>query len=196
MNEEVIKIITAVALGIGLSASTGFRVFIPMLVASLAAKFGIFHPSGSFEWLGSLPAILAFGSATVVEIVAYYIPFIDNLLDSITTPLSIGAGTLLMTSVLPVDNDLLKWIAGFIVGGGAAATIQTGSVLTRLGSSKFTAGTGNHLLATGENVAAVSTASLAFAIPIVIAVVFIGLFIISFRKFFKWLNKRQLKREV
>lgn len=195
MNEEVIKIITAVALGIGLSASTGFRVFIPMLVASLAARFGVFHPTGSFEWLGSLPAIIAFGSATVAEVAAYYIPFVDNLLDSVTTPLSIGAGTLLMTSVLPIDNDLMKWIMGFIVGGGAAATIQGGSVLTRLTSSKFTAGTGNHVLATGENVAAFGTSSLALFIPIIIAVLFIGLFILSFRKLFKWIKKRKLKRE-
>lgn len=195
MNEEIVKIVTAVALGIGLSASTGFRVFIPMLVASLAAKFGVFHPTGSFEWLGSLPAIIAFGSATVVEIAAYYIPFIDNLLDSITTPLSVGAGTLLMTSVLPIDNELMKWITGFIVGGGAAATIQGGSVLTRLTSSKFTAGTGNHVLATGENVAAVSTASLSFVIPIIIAILFIGLFILTFKKLFSWIKKRKHKKQ-
>lgn len=195
MNEEIVKIVTAVALGIGLSASTGFRVFIPMLAASLAAKFGVFHPTGSFEWLGSLPAIIAFGSATVVEIAAYYIPFVDNLLDSITTPLSIGAGTLLMTSVLPIDNELMKWITGFIVGGGAAATIQGGSVLTRLTSSKFTAGTGNHVLATGENVAAVSTASLSFVIPIIIALLFIGLFILTFKKLFSWIKKRKLKKQ-
>lgn len=193
MNEEVIKIVTAVALGIGLSASTGFRVFIPMLVASLAAKFGVFHPTGSFEWFGSLPAIIAFGSATVIEIAAYYLPFIDNLLDSVTTPLSIGAGTLLMTSVLPVDNELLKWITGFIVGGGAAATIQGGSVLTRLTSSKFTAGAGNNLLATGENVAAIGTSSLAFVIPIVIAIIFIILFFVSFRLLFKWVKKKRTK---
>lgn len=195
MNEEIVKIVTAVTLGIGLSASTGFRVFIPMLVASLAAKFGVFHPTGSFEWLGSLPAIIAFGSATVVEIAAYYIPFIDNLLDSITTPLSVGAGTLLMTSVLPIDNELMKWITGFIVGGGAAATIQGGSVLTRLTSSKFTAGTGNHVLATGENVAAVSTASLSFVIPIIIAILFIGLFILTFKKLFSWIKKRKHKKQ-
>ena len=195
MNEEIVKIVTAVALGIGLSASTGFRVFIPMLIASLAAKFGVFHPTGSFEWLGSLPAIIAFGSATVVEIAAYYIPFVDNLLDSITTPLSVGAGTLLMTSVLPIDNELMKWITGFIVGGGAAATIQGGSVLTRLTSSKFTAGTGNHVLATGENVAAVSTASLSFVIPIIIALLFIGLFILTFKKLFSWIKKRKLKKQ-
>lgn len=189
MNEEAIKIITAIALGIGLSASTGFRVFIPMLVASLAARFGIFHPTGSFEWLGSMPAIIAFGSATVAEVAAYYIPFVDNLLDTISTPLAVGAGTLLMTSVLPVDNNLVKWITGFILGGGASATIQSGSVLTRLGSSKFTAGIGNNVLATGENVAAVTTSSLALFIPIIIAVFFILLFILLFRKLAKWIKK-------
>lgn len=123
MNEEIVKIVTAVALGIGLSAGTGFRVFIPMLVTSLAAKFGIFHPSESFAWMGSMPAIIVFASATIVEVAAYYVPFVDNLLDSITTPLSVIAGTLLMTSVLPIDSNLLKWTTGFIVGGGAAATI-------------------------------------------------------------------------
>jgi len=58
-----------------------------------------------------------------------------------------------VTSVLPIDNDLLKWISGLIVGGGAAATIQGGSVLTRLASSKLTAGSGNPIVATGEHAA-------------------------------------------
>ena len=195
MNEEVIKIITAVALGIGLSASTGFRVFIPMLVASLAAKFGVFHPTGGFEWLGSMPAIITFGAATVAEILAYYIPFVDNLLDSITTPLAVGAGTLLMTSVLPIDNNMMKWVIGFIVGGGAAATIQGGSVLARLTSSKFTGGAGNHAVATGENVAAAGASSLALVIPIIIAVAFIVLFVVIIKKSVNWMKKRKTKKE-
>lgn len=193
MNEEVIKIITAVALGIGLSASTGFRVFIPMLVASLAAKFGVFHPTGGFEWLGSMPAIITFGVATVAEVLAYYIPFVDNLLDSITTPLAVGAGTLLMTSVLPIDNNMLKWVVGFIVGGGAAATIQGGSVLARLTSSKFTAGAGNHAVSTGENVAAAGASALALVIPIIIAIAFIILFVFIIRKSINWMKKRKTK---
>ncbi|MGC3978096.1 MAG: DUF4126 domain-containing protein [Paludibacteraceae bacterium] len=174
-----------------LHASVGFRVFIPMLVASVAAKSGVLHLSQNFEWLGSMPAIIAFASATIIEIIAYYIPFVDNLLDGIATPLSISAGTLLMTSVLPVDNDLLKWITGFILGGGAAATIQSGSVLTRLGATKFTAGTGNHIVATGENMAAFGASSLALFIPVIIAILFLGLFVLSFRKLSKWLKKRK-----
>jgi len=181
MNTEII---TAIALGIGLSASTGFRVFVPMLVASLAAHFNLVPLSESFAWLGSWPAIISFGAATVCEVLAYYIPFVDNLLDTITTPLAVGAGTLLMTSVLPVDNELLKWIGGFIIGGGAAATVQSGSVIARLTSSKFTAGTGNPVVATGENAAALGASVLAIFIPLIIAALFIMLALFIFKKIY------------
>ena len=180
------ELITAVALGVGLSASTGFRVFIPMLVASIAAHFGILPLTDSFHWLGSWAAIISFGTATVVEVAAYYIPFVDNLLDTITTPLAVGAGTLLMTSVLPVDNELMKWITGFILGGGAAATIQSGSVISRLTSSKFTAGAGNPIVSTGENVAALGGSILTLFIPVIIAVAFIVIAFLIFRKLFRW----------
>lgn len=103
MNTELI---TAVAIGIGLAASAGFRVFVPMLVAAIAAKTGVLPLNESFLWLSSWTAIAILGTATVVEILAYYIPVVDNLLDTISTPLAIGAGTLLLTSVLPIDSEL------------------------------------------------------------------------------------------
>jgi hypothetical protein len=185
------EIISAVAIGIGLSASCGFRVFVPMLVASLAAKAGIMPVQEGFAWLAGWPAVIAFGTATVVEIVAYYIPFVDNLLDTITTPLSIIAGTLLMTSVLPVNNDLLKWITGFILGGGTAATIQGGTVLTRLASSKFTAGTGNPVVASGEHAAAFGSSILSLFIPVLVAGIVIIVVFILIRKFRKRLILRR-----
>jgi hypothetical protein len=163
------EVITAVAIGIGLSASCGFRVFVPMLVASIAAKMGIFPVDEGFQWLASWPAIISFGTATVAEILAYYIPFIDNLLDTVTTPMAVGGGTLLLTSVLPIDNEFLKWVAGFLFGGGAAATVQGGTVLTRLASTKFTAGAGNAVVATGEHAAAFGTSVMAVLIPLVFA---------------------------
>jgi hypothetical protein len=182
MNKEII---TAIGIGMGLSASCGFRVFVPMLVASIAAKMGIFQVHEGFTWLASWPAIFCFGTATVAEILAYYVPFVDNLLDTITTPMAVGAGTLLMTSVLPIDNDMLKWITGFIVGGGAAATIQGGSVLTRLASSKFTAGTGNAVVATGEHAAAFGTSALSLFLPLIIAALVLLLVVYLLLKFGK-----------
>jgi hypothetical protein len=177
------EIITAVAIGIGLSASCGFRVFVPMLVASIAAKMGIFPVNEGFQWLAGWPAIISFGTATVAEILAYYIPFIDNLLDTITTPMAVGGGTLLLTSVLPIDNEFLKWAAGFLFGGGAAATIQGGTVLTRLASTKLTAGAGNSVVATGEHAAAFGTSFLAVVFPLVIAALIILLTIYFITKY-------------
>jgi hypothetical protein len=184
------EIITAVAIGLGLSASCGFRVFVPMLVASVAAKTGIFPVNEGFQWLAGWPAIICFGTATVAEILAYYVPFIDNLLDTVTTPLAVGGGTLLMTSILPIDNDLLKWAAGFIFGGGAAATIQSGSVLTRLASAKLTAGTGNVIVATGEHAAAFGTSVLSLFIPLFISALIFLLIIYIIVKF----GEKMLKR--
>ncbi len=191
MNGEILA---AVALGIGLSASVGFRVFIPMLVASVAAHFNIIPLTESFSWLGSWPAMISFGTAAVVEVLAYYIPFVDNLLDTVTTPLAVGAGTLLMTSVLPVDNELMKWIMGFVVGGGAAATMQSGSVLSRLTSSKFTAGTANPVVSTGENVAALGSSLTALFFPVVVAVIFILIAILIFVKLFEWRKHKKNKQ--
>ena len=191
MNGEILA---AVALGIGLSASVGFRVFIPMLVASVAAHFNIIPLTESFSWLGSWPAMISFGTAAVVEVLAYYIPFVDNLLDTVTTPLAVGAGTLLMTSVLPVDNELMKWIMGFVVGGGAAATMQSGSVLSRLTSSKFTAGTANPVVSTGENVAALGSSVTALFFPVVVAVIFILIAILIFVKLFECRKHKKNKQ--
>lgn len=185
------ELITAVAIGIGLSASCGFRVFVPMLVASIAAKAGIFPVTEGFQWLAGWPALITFGTATIIEIIAYYIPFIDNLLDSITTPMAVAAGTLLLTSVLPVDNELLKWVTGFIAGGGTAAAIQGGSVMTRLASSKLTGGTGNAVVATGEHAAAFGVSALSLFIPVFIAVVILILTAYIIFRLLKRLTRRQ-----
>lgn len=179
------EIITAIAIGIGLSASCGFRVFVPMLIASIAAKMNIFPVTEGFQWLASWPAIISFGTATAAEILAYYIPFVDNLLDTVATPLAVGGGTILLTSVLPVDSEFLKWASGLLFGGGAAAAVQGGTVLTRLASTKLTAGTGNALVATGEHAAAFGTSVLSLFIPLIVAafvIILVVWFIVKFGK--------------
>lgn len=188
-----IETISAVALGIGLSASTGFRVFIPLLVAGIASHFGLLPLGESFEWMGSVPALISFGVAAVAEVLAYYIPFVDNLLDHIATPLSIGAGTLLMTSVFPADNEWIRWIMGFVVGGGAAATIQSGSAVTRLLSTSFTAGTGNPVVSTGEGVAATGFSVMSLFTPILVAVLLIIVMILLLRFAYRRMIRKKKK---
>ncbi|WP_129019836.1 DUF4126 domain-containing protein [Edaphocola flava] len=170
MNKEIIM---AVFLGIGLSASCGFRVFVPMLVTALATHFGWFPGwvHNQFAWMGSIAAIVAFGSASVLEIAAYYIPVVDHALDTIATPLAVVAGTLLTTAVLPINDEMLRWGLGIIVGGGSAGVIQSGTVMTRLLSGKFTMTTGNGIVASGENVASIGGSLMALVLPIITGIV-------------------------
>jgi len=151
------ELLTNIALGIALSACCGFRVFIPLLAGALAGHFQFFSLPADMQWLGSWPAIICFGTAAIAEIAAYYIPFIDNLLDTIATPLSVAAGTVLATSFLPLtDMDpLLRWGTGLLAGGSSAGVIHLGAGLLRLFSSKATVGTGNAIVSTTENAAAI-----------------------------------------
>jgi hypothetical protein len=167
------SLIANVALGIGLSACCGFRVFIPMLAGALASHFGVFTLPADLQWLSGWPSIICFGTAAVAEVLAYYVPFIDNALDTIATPLSVAAGTVLATSILPLDNQepLLRWGAGFIAGGASAGVIQLGTGLLRLFSSKATVGAGNVVVSSTENAAAITGSVLSFFIPVVVALV-------------------------
>ena len=183
------EIIISILLGIGLSASAGFRVFIPLLVASIAAKFGRLPLEQGFGWIAGYPAMICFATATIAEIAAYYIPVVDNFLDMITTPMAIASGTLLATSVLPVDNDLLKWVVGILLGGGSAGIIQTGTALLRLASTKTTAGFGNPVLSTAEHAAAFGSSVFAITIPIIAGIVMLVFLVFLVRKIFslkKW----------
>lgn len=186
MNMEIM---TALFLGIGLSASCGFRVFVPLLAASVAGHYNLIPFIGTFDgnfaWLSTWPAIIAFGTASLAEILAYYIPIVDNFLDSVASPLAMIAGALLTTSVISVDNEVYRWILGIIVGGGSAGIVQSGTVLTRLFSSKATLTAGNPVVSTTENVAAVSGSVLSFIIPIAVGIIFLVLFVVIISKIIK-----------
>lgn len=157
----------SVAIGLGLAAACGFRVFTPLLIAGIAAHWGDLRLASGFEWLGSIPALIAFGTATLLEIGAYYFPWLDHALDLAATPTAVIAGMVAAASVMTDLPPLIKWTATIIGGGGAAGLIQTASVLLRLKSTALTGGLGNPLLATTEAVGSVVTAIVAIVLPLV-----------------------------
>ena len=169
------------ALGLGLAACSGFRVFMPLLAASLAYHFGYLAPAAGFAWLGSWAALLTLGTATLVEIAGYYIPVVDHMLDTLTTPASFVAGTILMTSALPHLDPTLRWTLGILVGGGTAGLVQTGTALLRGASTATTGGLANPVLATAENTLALGGVALTLLLPLVAAglVVVLVVFIMS-----------------
>jgi hypothetical protein len=155
-----------IPIGIGLSAACGFRVFVPLWVMNLASLTGHLHLGPGFEWMGSPYATVAFGTATLAEIFAYYIPWLDHILDLIASPAAIIAGTIATASMVMEMSPFLKWTLAIIAGGGAAAIVQGTTVALRTKSSALTAGIGNPLLATGELAGSVVTALLAVIVPI------------------------------
>jgi hypothetical protein len=164
----------AVMVGIGLAASCGFRVFVPMLVVSVAANTGYLTLAESFQWLGTPPALAAFAVAALLESGAYYIPWLDNLLDTIASPLAVVAGVVLFAASVVDLDPLLRWSLAIIAGGGSAAIVQGGSVASRLASTTTTGGLANFVIATLEIVAGVLFPVLSIAVPLLAFVLLVA----------------------
>jgi hypothetical protein len=178
----VLNILLSLALGIGLSAAAGFRVFVPFLIMSTAALTGHLGLSESWSWVGTYPALLVFAIASVVEIAAYYIPWLDNALDIITTPAAVAAGIVLTSAAITDMSPLLTWTLAIIAGGGTAALVQTGTVLVRGLSSITTLGLGNFTVATGELVGSIITSILAVVMPLLALILVLMLLIWIIRR--------------
>jgi hypothetical protein len=175
----------SIALGVGLAAATGFRVFLPMLVVSAAAYTGHLPLSENFAWLGTPSALMMLGVAALVEILAYYIPGVDNLLDTLATPAAVVAGTLVSAAVITDLPPMLKWTTAIIAGGGVAGLTQGVTALLRAKSTVLTAGVGNPVIATAELGGSLLVSLLALAAPLIALLVVIV---------FLWLAMRLIRR--
>ena len=156
----------AIALGVALAAAAGLRVFIPLLLASVAAHSGHMDPGPGFAWLASWPAMATFAVAAAVEIAAYYLPGVDHVLDLIMTPLALCAGVLLVVAPLGEVSPLMRWSIAVVAGGGAAGLTQAASSLLRIKSTATTGGLGNPLVATTELGGSLLLSLLALLLPL------------------------------
>lgn len=170
-----------VAVGLGLAAAAGFRVFVPLLAAAVAAKAEILALSPGFQWLAGTPALAALVTATLLEIAAYAVPWLDQLLDMVTTPAAMLAGMLAAASVVVDLPPLLKWSI-VVVGAGAAGMTQGATVLTRFKSTTLTGGVGNPAVSAFELVGAVVTSALAIFLPLFTLVAVILLLMLFARR--------------
>jgi len=175
----------SIALGVGLAAATGFRVFLPMLVVSVAAYTEHLPLSDNFAWLGTPSTLMMLGVAALVEILAYYIPGVDNLLDTLATPAAVVAGTVVSAAVITDLPPMLKWTTAIIAGGGVAGLTQGVTALLRAKSTVLTAGVGNSVIATAELGGSLLVSLLALAAPLIALLVVIV---------FLWLAMRLIRR--
>lgn len=169
-NVPYLPYILSAFIGIGLAAATGFRVFLPMFAVSLASYFHWIPMNEHFEWLAGLPALITTGIATITEILAYYIPFIDHLLDTVSVPMATIAGSILFASQFADLGAFPQWALALIAGGGTAATISSGFAGIRAASTATTGGLGNPVVGTTETAGAGIMSILSMAAPIIAAI--------------------------
>ncbi len=176
--------ILSICLGVGLAASVGFRVFLPLLAVSLAAHYNVIPLNEDWIWVGSNTSLMVLSVATFFEILAYYIPWFDNLLDIIAIPLAAVAGTAVMVSTVADLSPVVTWTLAIIAGGGTAATVKSTMSASRLSSTATTGGLANPILATAETGTATIMSLLSVFLPIV-AIIFLIVLFFSLRKIYK-----------
>ncbi|MEO8209026.1 MAG: DUF4126 domain-containing protein [bacterium] len=179
----------SILIGICLSAASGFRIFVPFLVLSMASFIGGIDFGVSASWLNSVNILIGLGFASVLEITGYYNPWMDNMLDLISTPLSFFAGTTIILTVLPDSNPILKWIIALICGGVTALNIRLLSLKARALSSYFTTGIGNSVVTTIETISSFVVSILALYLPLA-AVIFTVSVVLFFLKMIRSFNTK------
>jgi hypothetical protein len=178
MTSSIAETLVSICLGIGLSAACGFRVFVPLLVLSIASISGHLELAHGFEWIGTYPALWTFAIATIVEIAGYYIPWVDHALDTIATPAAVVAGTLVTASVVGDVSPLMRWSLALIAGGGVAGMVQGTTLLTRGLSLAGTGGLANPFVATVELGGAVATSLLSLVAPLLVSLAILFLLLL------------------
>ena len=181
----------SIVLGIALAAATGFRIFLPMLIMSVAAYTGHLSLASNFAWLGTPAALIMLSVAAVAEILAYYVPVVDNLLDALATPAAVVAGAVVSAAVMTDVPPMVKWTAAVIAGGGIAGLTQGLTGMIRAHSTVLTGGLGNPVISTAELGGALLITLLALAAPaaaIALVILFMWLVIRLLRRVFRGAN--------
>lgn len=184
------EILFSICIGMGLSAACGFRIFVPPLVMSIAAQSGHMELSPDFAWIGTTPATIAFGVGAALEVAAYYIPWVDNFLDTIATPTAVIAGTIITASFTSEMSPMVQWTIAVIVGGGSAGVVQGLTDVTRLASTGLTGGFANSAVSTTELLSSTVLSILAIGAPLfAAALVFLVVWLL-------WLGAKSVRRKL
>ena len=189
----------ALCLGISLSAACGFRVFIPPLALSIAFHSGVLQLSPDWQWLGTQNAIITLGIAATIEVLAYFIPWVSNFLDSIEIGLAPLAGMFVTASTLSIAGDFdptFLWIVTVIAGGATAETVELGTSMTRLITSGSTAGIGTPVVSVVEASSSIVMSILAINAPNVAILLVIFLVVDGIRRIMKFTAKRKERRTI
>ncbi len=176
------ELVLHAAIGIGLSAAAGFRILVPFLFAGIAANQGYLTLSPTMAWMGTETAILAMTVATALEVLVYFIPVVDNVVDAIEVPVATMAGVVLTASVTSDMDPFLRWSLALIAGGTVAGTTSAFTGLTRLASTAAAGPFGNVAVSTVELASSTVLSILAIVVPVIVMMVVAVLLFLAWRR--------------
>lgn len=181
------------ALGIGLAAAAGFRVFVPLLVAAVAARLGLLPLADGFQWLAGTTALVTLATAAIVESIAYFVPGVDHALDLVAGPAAVAAGVVASASVMVDVPSHYAWPIAIIAGGGIAGVTKGGAALLRAKTGLATGGLGNPVLALFETIGATGIAIAALVVPLLCLVVVVLLAVWRVRAAGRLIGRRRAR---
>ena len=167
---DALQVLIAASTGLGLAAASGFRVFLPPFLMAVWVRVGFLDVNiegTEFEAFSSDVSILLLGVASLSEILAYKIPWMDNMLDSLATPMAGLAGVSVVAVSLEGADPSVQWALAIIAGGGTSLSIQSATVAGRGLSSMFTLGLANPFFSLIEDIASILLIFIALLAPLV-----------------------------
>ena len=170
--------LTSLCLGIGLSTSTGFRILVPFTCLSAAALYGDLVLPAEMNWLDSQLAFIGLIIATLIEVAAYYIPWVNDALDTLELPASVIAGTYLTGAFAADLPTLVQWSLALVAGGGIAGSINGLTGATRLATNTATGGFATPVTASLEWMSALVLAILSITLPLLALI--LALFLLGY----------------
>jgi hypothetical protein len=184
-----------ILMGVSLAACAGLRAFLPLLAAGLAVRFGWWPVQDWYRWAGSNEALITFGVATVLEILADKVPGLDHVLDVLHTVARPVAGALVAMGAFSQVSPSYAVALGIIIGAPLAAGFHVTKAGTRAVSTATTAGIANPVLSLAEDFAALFGVGLALVAPVLSVVLLIGIGIMIYQ-IVRWRRRKAENRAV
>jgi len=181
--------LTSVFSAFGLSASAGLNAYLPLLIVSVAAKLGVFKLEAPFDVMKSWWVIGALVVLLIIEMFVDKVPAVDTINDVINTLVRPAAGAILFAASANVITDLSPVIS-IILGLLMAGSVHVAKATARPVITATTAGVGNPVISTVEDLIAAVTSLLAVLLPGLILLV-AALGVVTFL----WWRMRRLSRQ-
>ena len=187
-------------MGIGLSSSTGYKPFIPLLIIGISSRLGFIELTEQSQWISSTLFICILVALSVLEVFSASIPIIGRIFEVLGIPITLVCGYITITSItgnLVESNIIIKHLIGILLGSGSAGLIKTLTIIKNTLSDTVTFGLSSFLNSMIDTIKAIFISIVAIVAPILVCIILVASLFITYRgikKLMAFRNFKGLKR--